>query len=91
MGPIINLILMKKVNVKKLKSGDFVLAFDPGLCEWFKCKVNEIKKYTLTLDRARTINRKYIELKYIDGCMKDFVFYETPENLKNPDYYKQVE
>lgn len=77
MEAIINLILMKIVDVEKLKSGDFLLAFDFSLLECFKCKVNKIKKSIVTLE-------------YLDGGLKGFVFYETLENLKNPDYYKQV-
>ncbi|MBA7524377.1 hypothetical protein ES705_16515 [subsurface metagenome] len=86
METIINLILMKRVDVKKLKSGDFVLAFDFGLCEWFKCKVNNIKKF-----KVNNIKKFIVTLEYVDGGSKGFVFYETLGNLKNPDYYKQAE
>jgi hypothetical protein len=73
---------MKMIDVEKLKTGDFLLAFDSGLCklnpmEWFKCKVNKIEKCTVTLE-------------YLDGSLKGFVFYEILGNLKNPDYYKQA-
>ncbi|MBA7524368.1 hypothetical protein ES705_16506 [subsurface metagenome] len=73
---------MKMIDVEKLKTGDFVLAFDSGLCElspmeWFKCKVNKIEKHTVTLE-------------YLEGDLKGFVFYEILGNLKNPGCYKQA-
>ncbi|GAI36786.1 unnamed protein product [marine sediment metagenome] len=68
---------MKQITIEKLKPGDQIFAFDWSLQKWIKCKVNQIEKYVITLEN-------------IEGNLKGFVFYEMPETLTNPDYYKQA-
>ncbi len=63
--------------ITTLKTGDLILAFDWSLQKWTKCRVNKIEKYLVTLED-------------IEGRLKGFVFYETPEALKDPYKYRMA-
>ncbi len=77
METIINLILIKIVDVEKLKSGDIILTFNPNLLIWVKCKIIRIEKYRIILE-------------YIKGSMKGIPWYENISKIRNPDYYRQA-
>jgi hypothetical protein len=66
---------MKSINIETLKPGDIITAFDASLQKWYKCKIIQVEKYVITLEN-------------IEGNLKDFLFYETIEGLRDPDYYR---
>ncbi|MBA7537718.1 hypothetical protein ES705_29987 [subsurface metagenome] len=68
---------MKVIIIEKLKVGDIILAYDSEFFKWMKCRVNQVEKYLVTLE-------------YIEGNLKDFLFYENIKGLKNSDYYRMA-
>ncbi|MBA7524378.1 hypothetical protein ES705_16516 [subsurface metagenome] len=68
---------MKSINIKKLKPGDIILAFDSNLKSWTKCKIIRIGTYRITLE-------------YIKGSVKGIPWYETISKIGNPEYYRMA-
>lgn len=68
---------MKTINIKKLKPGDLILAYDAEELKWIRCKVNRIEKVSLFLED-------------VEGSFKGWEYEETFEAFKDPDYYKPV-
>lgn len=68
---------MKKINIKKLKPGDLILAYDAEELKWIRCKVNRIEKGSLFLED-------------VEGSFKGWEYEETFEAFQDPDYYRLV-
>lgn len=74
---VIKLSDMKKINIENLKPDNELMAYDPILLKWSKCKVIFIE--------TRLIN-----LEFIEGSLKGLTWYEDLKLLKDTNYYRPV-
>lgn len=68
---------MEKINIENLKTDSELMAYDPILLKWSKCKVIIIETRLITLE-------------FIEGSSKGLIWYEDLKLLKDPDYYRPV-